>query len=1263
MEKEDMNLWIKTLIYHLQNEYSQNTINRGVSYAMSGRVKSLQMPDKESLTAQVMGSRPKPYKTILTLIRDQIETDCSCPVRLNCKHAYSVGLMVLYGAWVSGVNLSRDTRSLLPHSWKNKRQAPDLSLLNKIRSLWESSSKTPSPGEKTGKKWWVSFLKAKNQTEKQEILERAIRSRIPERFHHFYYWHIGDSITKLLKLPNPFNILRNFERTLKQLDRHLYMSLLPPDPGLEEYLNSEEGRRIEWEIRQKEGLRRFIEWLNTHDKSEIPESPSQAEAVWLPQPQLEGIPQISFQLLVTSNRMERKPRTAQGIKQIRNDMEAGRRRFPQKVKSLILWLCERLETQFFGYPDYCEGEERTILPVTDVFSWMNLWGQTGLIRWKDGGDVRLAPHPAKLSIARTEDGFYQWIIALPHEDETGETRHLPLHESACMAEKKDEHKETLIFTRVGDTLYRLETGGMTYSLFSAIKSLPFIPFDQISGTYAGSKLSEWLNLKDDPWCRDFSTQYIPVRPVLEFRLGKDLSLSVTCLARTSEGHEFYRTPLGKWLPSPVKSQNRVKGKGKLEEITTLPQEEGAVKEQDAITIESEPSQVHSLALATREQDIQPVEEWLSRLIPRKAMINSDARGYYPLEWPLYRKDIAEFIKIWYERPRRVEWLGNREFKNLVTPKPMPRWSIRMERSGMNWLSVSLEMEKEIQGLSLKEIQDILDQTSADLVVLPGAGVYRRQELADFRKTLDLLNDLGLEPAPQSQRLHVLQLCGEAGKNLMVLAGRDEQFKPLAAQAQEMFSAFQGVPQAPVDQETKKLLRPYQHYGVDFISWACQTFGGAILADDMGLGKTFQVLAMLQALRSGEKDHSPSLVICPASVVHNWQREAARFTPGLKVGIIERGKGRVQFYKQLDTYDLLITNYSLARRDREILKGKKWFLVCVDEAQTIKNPHAGISKAVKDLESRYRISLTGTPVENRILDLWSIVDFILPNFLSSLSTFEKKWRESDNASFYRLLRARLRPVLLRRMKSEVAPELPPRIEERRDCEMTPEQKKTYLAELKKTRLMLQSTKTDQIVGKERILILSALTRLRQICCDPEIIGLKDKGSGKTIVLMELLEEILETGHKVLVFSQFVRMLNRLIPSLESRQIPFYLLTGQTRKRKELVDAFEKDARQGVFLISLKAGGLGLNLVSASHVILFDPWWNPAVEAQAIDRTHRIGQDKTVVAFRLVTLGTIEERILELQEKKRNLVKNILEEEAFNRTLTREDFAFLLESKED
>ena len=412
---------------------------------------------------------------------------------------------------------------------------------------------------------------------------------------------------------------------------------------------------------------------------------------------------------------------------------------------------------------------------------------------------------------------------------------------------------------------------------------------------------------------------------------------------------------------------------------------------------------------------------------------------------------------------------------------------------------------------------------------------------------------------------------------------------------------------------------------------------------MGLGKTVQALAWVQRMKEQQPGAGPSLVVCPASVVHNWVRESERFTPGLRVLALTSGEERHELRREIPNHDLVVTNYALLRRDLEQWKSVPLAAAILDEAQNIKNPDAAVSRAVLRLDARHRLALTGTPLENRALDLWSIMQFVNPGYLGSRAAFVARHDRPDAPPHLRaLLAAKLRPVLLRRLKRQVASDLPDRIEERRDCQLTDGQRQLYLAELARSRALVQRLEASgDGVRRNKIEILAALTRLRQVCCHPALTGGKESlGSGKFDALFELLEPLLAEGHKVLVFSQFVECLKLLAHEMTRRQVRYHMLTGATTKREAVVGAFENDPEPCVFLISLKAGGTGLNLTAASYVVLFDPWWDPAVEAQAIDRTHRIGQTRPVFAYRIIASETFEEKILELKERKQHLAETIL-----------------------
>jgi SNF2 family DNA or RNA helicase len=337
-------------------------------------------------------------------------------------------------------------------------------------------------------------------------------------------------------------------------------------------------------------------------------------------------------------------------------------------------------------------------------------------------------------------------------------------------------------------------------------------------------------------------------------------------------------------------------------------------------------------------------------------------------------------------------------------------------------------------------------------------------------------------------------------------------------------------------------------------------------------------------------------------------------------------------------------------------------VILDEAQFIKNPGAQVTQSVKQLKCEHKLALTGTPLENRLLDLWSIVDFIQPGYLGNqehfLETYEPRGENAESAQRIarRHLSAKLRPLLLRRLKKHVAKDLPDRIEERRDCPLGEEQRKLYLAELRRSRDQVMKAVETQGLNKSKMHVLAALTRLRQVCCHPSLVG-SDTASGKTDTLFELLDPLIADGQKVLVFSQFVQMLNLLEKECAVRNIHTHILTGQTKDRQQVVSEFQADTKPGVFLLSLRAAGTGLNLTNASYVVLYDPWWNPAVEAQAIDRSHRIGQTQTVNAYRLIAPGTVEEKIWELQQSKAKTIADVLGEEGFARSLTAVDLEYL------
>jgi SNF2 family DNA or RNA helicase len=476
--------------------------------------------------------------------------------------------------------------------------------------------------------------------------------------------------------------------------------------------------------------------------------------------------------------------------------------------------------------------------------------------------------------------------------------------------------------------------------------------------------------------------------------------------------------------------------------------------------------------------------------------------------------------------------------------------------------------------------------------------------------------------------------------------------------------FVGVRSAEPPAEFTGRLRGYQREGLGWL-YFLQRFGfGGCLADDMGLGKTIQVLALLQSrrdLRAQDRDktHRSSLVIVPRSLVFHWKKEALQFAPKLRI-LDHTGGGRLKPGDHFDAYDVVLTTYGTLRRDALQFKDLRFDYCILDEAQAIKNAGTLSAKAARLLRADHRLALSGTPVENHLGELWSLFEFLNPGMLGSASVFGRAGRNPDAATRSILARA-LRPFILRRTKGEVARELPPKTEQTIYCHLEPRDRKLYneLRDYYRSRL-LKNVGGDGM-SQLKFQVLEALLRLRQAACHPGLIDKKKTAepSAKIDTLLAQLDQVLEEGHKALVFSQFTSLLAIVRARLDKSGIPYSYLDGRTRDREARVEQFQTDANVKLFLISLKAGGLGLNLHAAEYVYLLDPWWNPAVETQAIDRAHRIGQTRQVFAYRLIARDTVEEKVLELQQTKRDLADAIITaDNSLLQNLTRDDLELLL-----
>lgn len=1108
-------------------------------------------------------------------------------------------------------------------------------------------------------RWWEIVLHSKTPEELRANLRLAITNILAVdrlTLTSFSLKEIEDASEEC----GPFEFLtRVTERVLVFKKKEL---LKKPFEDLLQFLKdkAEENKQRDKEYRKARAIPLFIEKLKALEDIGIRTPNTRLDVVWhLKHRKNSHSPTLAFEVRQTSKRLEKEPRKLEHMRSLLQKIEDGSYVLPPIEEDLIWWVVDvELEYSPYSYgaiKKTCDID--THFMIAEPHRWILKWGGTGLVRWENGEEVIFNQRPARFTLHHIGDDVVFGFEVPSGDDWVFVTKSQFLPEKCpilCRDTGVYSRDVGTYYFRMGQVLHPVNTSSFSGTYMEQALSVEAIPAALLKGRGIMAKVaSRMRELGVEP---KGLTSEVPVRPLAVFHWldGESLRLYVRALA--VDGTSFIRHPDEGWIvdDGSVKIPIEIPGVESEDHIM--------VEEEDAGQVEGSAGDFlqDALDMKPRREDTRPLEEWLAAFLPRRPdSFMEDTEGFVA-EWRLKAKERKPLPELWLDRPGGVDYFGNAAFRDMVLLRHAPALSFDFGKSsGVDWLSLSVELEKDAARISLEEVALALRSQPGPLIRLKEGGLYKRQELEQYKKRMEFLNSIGVDPWEKGeQKLHALQLAGIQEPTEAM--GGSSQLASLAAlreKAVQTVKSFKGIPSAPVHGETKKWLRPYQREGVDFLVWACRTFGGAILADEMGLGKTIQVLAAIGCFMKGRKNSGPTLVICPSSVVHNWRREAEKFAPSMKVAVFEAGKDRYKLHDSLSDFDLVIINFALTRIDFKFLKAQRWLAVCIDEAQHIKNRGAAISKLVKQLDAENHIALTGTPVENRLEDLMSIGEFAVPGYLRGMQAAFQSVAGEDLSYRFAGIRARLRPVLLRRLKKEVALDLPDRIEERRDCDMVTPQKKTYLLEVKKTReLMLSPSGLNG--GSASLQMLTALTRLRQICCHPELVGATRAGSGKLEELIPILREILEDGHKILVFSQFVKMIRIIEKRLKKEKIEFYTLTGQTRKRQELVDTFEKHKEPCVFLISLKAGGTGLNLTSASHVVIFDPWWNPAVEAQAIDRTHRIGQDKTVMAIRLVTRGTVEERILELQNKKRELISNVLSDEAFNRSLTREDLEILL-----
>jgi SNF2 family DNA or RNA helicase len=588
------------------------------------------------------------------------------------------------------------------------------------------------------------------------------------------------------------------------------------------------------------------------------------------------------------------------------------------------------------------------------------------------------------------------------------------------------------------------------------------------------------------------------------------------------------------------------------------------------------------------------------------------------------------------------------------------WSVDVEQEpDGDWFSLGLQVMVEGESVNLVpllvglvqngwlKLDAALRDPEGDVMVpwpggsptAPGQPVRQRllrvpvKRIAPLMDWLRTVFESGTKDAPLKLSRYDLGAMDELSAGAKVKA--PPSFTALMEQVRSLRTG-EGLPAVAASAKVQATLRHYQEDGLAWMDFLRRAQLGGVLADDMGLGKTLQALALLQGeLEAGRMDR-PSLVIVPTSLIGNWQAEAKRFTPEIKV-LVLHGAQRMQYFARIPKAHLVITSYPLAVRDADTLANQEWHYVMLDEAQRIKNARSQAAQSVKGLRARHRLCLSGTPLENHMGELWSLIDFVCPGLLGSEKQFRDHYRnpieKRQETVMAEHLARRVRPFILRRTKQQVAKELPEKTE-------------THL------RVQLSGAQAD---------LYETVLKLRQVCCDPRLIKMQGQASssGKVLpsakmeLLLDLLPTLVEDGRRILLFSQFTEMLSLIEAEVVKLKLPYLKLTGETQNRAEMVTEFQQ-GNMPLFLISLKAGGVGLNLTAADTVILYDPWWNPAVEQQAIDRAYRIGQDKPVFVYKLLASGTVEDKMLELQARKAGLADMLLSGVASDAALNPQDF---------
>lgn len=608
------------------------------------------------------------------------------------------------------------------------------------------------------------------------------------------------------------------------------------------------------------------------------------------------------------------------------------------------------------------------------------------------------------------------------------------------------------------------------------------------------------------------------------------------------------------------------------------------------------------------------------------------------------------------REKEIECFGSNKLSKFKYNTNKPTIDTNFN-SGIDWFDVAIEVKFGDQLVSLKELRKSIINKQNFVALKDGSiGVLPEQWVQKYRPAFmsgDVKNNA---IKVYNSQLSVIDSLYDEMDITSELAVNHKQIK-------ERLANFKEISKLQKPRGLKATLRNYQKEGLNWLNFLDEYSFGGCLADDMGLGKTLQIISFLKHLKNNKKPEKATLIVLPTSLIFNWQEELKKFAPSLKF-INHTGTNRRNDTSEFDDTDLVLTTYGIVIRDIEVLKEYQFHYCILDESQAIKNPNSQRFKGLKLIKASNRLVLTGTPVENNTFDLYAQMSFVNPGLLSTSANFKKEFAtpidKDKNSEVANELRKIINPFLLRRTKEQVAKELPEKTEQTLYCTMEKEQQKLYDAYKNKYRNYLINKIDEEGIGKSKMFVLEGLIKLRQICDSPQLLNDDEKYTTDSIKIQELTRHITEktSQHKILVFSQFVKMLDLIKQALDKNDISYEYLDGKTKNRQERVDNFQSNNDVRVFLISLKAGGTGLNLTAADYVYLVDPWWNPAVEAQAIDRCYRIGQTKKVMAYKMICKGTIEEKILQYQEGKKQLSEDIIQtDESFVKNLTKESITDL------